>query len=178
MLNPVQKAIVNDIDLDRLTKLVAESAITPALGFEVTTRWDGQFRSESSVGPIKFGNGDTVIRDFVIKADEPEEILGSNQSPNPQELLMAALNACMTVGYVPARPSAASTSPARSRPGHARPALRAVGRGAARLSSLNMVRIADDATRSSSPRSTPSAGDLAQPTTSPGDRMEARLEVA
>ena len=100
MLNPVQKAIVNDIDLDKLTKLVAESAITPALGFEVTTRWDGQFRSESSVGPIRFGNGDVVVRDFVIKADEPEEILGSNQSPNPQELLMAALNACMTVGYV------------------------------------------------------------------------------
>ena len=100
MLNPVQKAIVNDIDLDKLTQLVAEAAITPALGFEVTTRWDGQFRSESSVGPIRFGNGDVVVRDFVIKADEPEEILGSNQSPNPQELLMAALNACMTVGYV------------------------------------------------------------------------------
>ena len=100
MLNPVQKAIVNDIDLDRLTKLVADSAITPALGFEVTTKWDGQFRSESHVGPIRFGNGDVVIRDFIIKADEPEEILGSNQSPNPQELLMAALNACMTVGYV------------------------------------------------------------------------------
>ena len=100
MLNPVQKAIVNDIDLDRLTQLVAEAAVTPALGFEVTTKWDGQFRSESHVGPIRFGNGDTVIRDFVIKADEPEEILGSNQSPNPQELLMAALNACMTVGYV------------------------------------------------------------------------------
>ena len=100
MLNPVQKAIVNDIDLDKLTTLVAEAAVTPALSFEVTTKWDGQFRSESSVGPIRFGNGDVVVRDFVIKADEPEEILGSNQSPNPQELLMAALNACMTVGYV------------------------------------------------------------------------------
>jgi uncharacterized OsmC-like protein len=40
------------------------------------------------------------VRDHVIKADEPEEILGSNEAPNPQELLMAALNACMTVGYV------------------------------------------------------------------------------
>ena len=100
MLNPVQKAIVNDVDLDRLTQLVAEAAINPALGFEVTTRWDGQFRSETRVGPVRFGNGDVVVRDFTIKADEPEEILGSNQSPNPQELLMAALNACMTVGYV------------------------------------------------------------------------------
>ena len=100
MLSPVQKSFVNDIDLGKLTELVEQSAETPDLGFEVTTRWDGQFRSETKVGPIRFGNGDTVIRDFVIKADEPEEILGSNEAPNPQELLMAALNACMTVGYV------------------------------------------------------------------------------
>jgi uncharacterized OsmC-like protein len=100
MLNPVPKAIVNDIDLDRMTQLVAEVALCPALGFEVTTRWDGQLRSETQVGAIRLGNGETVIRDFVIRADEPEEMLGSNQAPNPQELLMAALNACMTVGYV------------------------------------------------------------------------------
>ena len=100
MLSPVMKSIVNDIDLGRLTQLVAEAGINPALGFEVTTRWDGQFRSSSQVGPIRFGNGDVVVRDFVIKADEPEEILGSNEAPGPQELLMAALNSCMTVGYV------------------------------------------------------------------------------
>ena len=100
MLSPVKKLIVNDIDLGALQELVDEAGKNPALGFEVTTRWDGQFRSESKVGPIRFGNGDTVVRDYVIKADEPEEILGSNEAPNPQELLMAALNACMTVGYV------------------------------------------------------------------------------
>ena len=100
MLSPVRRTIVNDIDLGRLTELVEEAEVNPALGFEITTRWDGQFRSESRAGPIRFGNGDTVIRDFVIRADEPEEILGSNEAPNPQELLMAALNACMTVGYV------------------------------------------------------------------------------
>ena len=100
MLSPVQKTIVNDIDLGKLTDLVEEAAVNPGLGFEVTTRWDGQFRSETRVGAVRFGNGDTVVRDFVIKADEPEEILGSNEAPNPQELLFAALNACMTVGYV------------------------------------------------------------------------------
>ena len=100
MLNPVQKAIVNDIDLGRLQELVDEAGVNPALGFEVTTRWDGQFRSATRVGPIRLGNGDRIVRDFVIKADEPEEILGSDEAPNPQELLFAALNACMTVGYV------------------------------------------------------------------------------
>ena len=100
MLSPVQKIIINDIDLGRLTELVEEAAVNPALGFEVTTRWDGQFRSESRAGTIRMGNGDLIARDFTIRADEPEEILGSNEAPNPQELLMAALNACMTVGYV------------------------------------------------------------------------------
>ena len=100
MLSPVKKSIVNDIDLDALQRLVEDAGENPNLGFEVTTRWDGQFRSETKVGPISFGNGDTLIRDFVIKADEPEEILGNNEAPNPQELLFAALNACMTVGYV------------------------------------------------------------------------------
>jgi uncharacterized OsmC-like protein len=100
MLSPVRKTIVNDIDLGRLQELVEEAEANPSLGFEVTTRWDGQFRSESRVGPIRMGSGDRIVRDHVIMADEPEEILGSNEAPNPQELLMAALNACMTVGYV------------------------------------------------------------------------------
>ena len=100
MLSPVTKNIVNDIDLDGLQTLVAEAEVNPSLGFEVTTRWDGQFRSRSKVGPIQLGNGDLVVRDHIIMADEPEEILGNNEAPNPQELLMAALNACMTVGYV------------------------------------------------------------------------------
>jgi uncharacterized OsmC-like protein len=100
MLSPIIKNIVNEIDLDRLQQLIAETEVNPAMAFEVTTRWDGQFRSESRVGPIRKGNGEVIARDHVIHADEPEEILGSNQAPNPQELLMAALNACMTVGYV------------------------------------------------------------------------------
>ena len=103
MLSPVKKTIINDIDLGALQELVDEATQNPCqatLGFEVTTRWDGQFRSESRVGPIVAGNGDRIERSHVILADEPEEILGSNQAANPQELLMAALNACMTVGYV------------------------------------------------------------------------------
>ena len=100
MLSPIIKNIVNDVDLDRLQQLVTEADANPSLGFEVTTRWTGQFRSESRPGAIRMGNGELIERHHVILADEPEEILGSNEAPNPQELLMAALNACMTVGYV------------------------------------------------------------------------------
>jgi uncharacterized OsmC-like protein len=35
-----------------------------------------------------------------VLADEPIELLGQNTAPNPQELLLSALAACMTVGFV------------------------------------------------------------------------------
>jgi len=43
--------------------------------------------------------GQRVAKDFTIRVDEPLEIGGSNQYANPQEYLLAALNACMIVGY-------------------------------------------------------------------------------
>ena len=41
-----------------------------------------------------------MARHFSIDIDEPSELGGSNRFANPQEHLIAALNACMTVGYV------------------------------------------------------------------------------
>jgi uncharacterized OsmC-like protein len=41
-----------------------------------------------------------VKRHFEIDVDEPLELLGQNSAPNPQEMLMTALNACIMVGYV------------------------------------------------------------------------------
>lgn len=43
--------------------------------------------------------GETHERDCTIEADEPNELLGTTTAPNPQELLMADLNACSAVGY-------------------------------------------------------------------------------
>ena len=103
MLSPIQRTIVNDVDVDALTTIVDEAKTNPCqatLGFEVATRWTGQLRSESRFGPIRMGNGETIERSHTVLADEPEEILGSDEAPNPQELLLSALNACMTVGYV------------------------------------------------------------------------------
>jgi uncharacterized OsmC-like protein len=44
--------------------------------------------------------GENVARRFAIDIDEPAELGGTNRFANPQEHLMAALNACLTVGYV------------------------------------------------------------------------------
>jgi uncharacterized OsmC-like protein len=43
--------------------------------------------------------GEEIAKDFTIKVDEPLKLCGTNQYANPQEHLLAALNACMVVGY-------------------------------------------------------------------------------
>lgn len=94
--------VVNGIDLDALTEVVGAVQADPAqalVRFSVATRWEGQTRSRTTVKGYDIGGGH-VERQFEIAADEPHELLGTNTAPNPQELLMAAVNACMTVGYV------------------------------------------------------------------------------
>src|ERR1700741_759170 len=93
---------VNGIDLDALGEFVDDirnDTSRAAVRFRVRTRWTGQTRSESTVEGYELG-GEQIERRFKIVADEPNELLGQNSAPNPQELLMTALNACMMVGYV------------------------------------------------------------------------------
>ena len=101
MLDTV-KSRVNGIDVDALRQTVdaVEKDSSRALvGFDVTTRWTGQTRSETTVEAYRIG-GERVARRHKIVADEPVELLGADSAPNPQELLMAAFNACIMVGYV------------------------------------------------------------------------------
>lgn len=93
---------VNDLDLTALGEVVEQIGKDPSkamVGFAVSTRWTGQAGSVSTVKGYELA-GVHIAREFEIVADEPHELLGTNQAPNPQELLMSALNACMTVGYV------------------------------------------------------------------------------
>lgn len=102
MLDTLTQNHVNDIDLTALGGVVAAIEADPnqaKVAFRVTSRWQGQTRSETTVEAITLG-GERIERDFRIVVDEPEELLGSNTAPNPQELLMTAVNACMMVGYV------------------------------------------------------------------------------
>jgi uncharacterized OsmC-like protein len=102
MLDLTTRNVVNGLDMDALGATVEAVAADPVLGqvrFSVTTRWEGQTRSTSKVSSYALA-GEQIARDFEIAADEPTELLGTNTAPNPQELLMAAVNACMCVGYV------------------------------------------------------------------------------
>ncbi|HEU4651718.1 MAG TPA: OsmC family protein [Croceibacterium sp.] len=102
MLDIAQTNRVNGIDLDALAEATAAIQEDPAngiLGFRVRTEWTGQTRSETTIDSCTMG-GERIARRHKIVADEPYELLGTDSAPNPQELLMSAVNACMVVGYV------------------------------------------------------------------------------
>jgi len=93
---------VNGLDLEALGQVVREIERDPKkgmVGFRVHSAWRGQTRSRSTVESYTIG-GQEVRRHFDIDVDEPHELLGQNSAPNPQEMLMTALNACIMVGYV------------------------------------------------------------------------------
>ena len=96
------KSRVNGLDLAALgetVEAIQQDAELAKVSFDVTTRWTGQTGSETTVDGYTLG-GERIARSHKIVADEPHELLGADAAPNPQELLMAAVNACMTVGYV------------------------------------------------------------------------------
>jgi len=98
----IVKSRVNGIDLGALGETVEAIQADPSkalVSFDVTTRWTGQTRSETIVDGYTLG-GERIARDHKIVSDEPCQLLGGDGAPNPQELLMAAFNACITVGYV------------------------------------------------------------------------------
>jgi len=93
---------VNGLDLGALQEIVQAIGLDPGKAqadFCVKTKWLGQTRSEASVDTLVLG-GETIPRGYKICIDEPLQLLGQNTAPNPQEMLMAAFNACITVGYV------------------------------------------------------------------------------
>lgn len=97
----VAPTIVNGINVDDLLALAERVRTNPAKGkthWRVSTSWQGQTRSRAEVESFGIG-GDEVSRRFTIDIDEPHELGGSNRFANPQEYLIAALNACLTVGY-------------------------------------------------------------------------------
>lgn len=93
---------VNGLDVEALRATIQAVEQDPAKGiveFRVKSAWKGQTRSETSIDSYSIG-GQEVKRPFRVIVDEPFELLGGNTAPNPQEMLMTALNACVMVGYV------------------------------------------------------------------------------
>ena len=99
---PSNAPTVNGVRMEVFQELVDAVSSNPGRGlaeFGVATRWTGGTRTSSRVESWSLG-GEAKARHFEIASDEPSELCGTESAPNPQELLMAAVNACMMVGYV------------------------------------------------------------------------------
>jgi uncharacterized OsmC-like protein len=97
-----RQAIVNGINVDdvkALIETVKQDARAGLTRWKVTSAWQGRTHIRAAIGPCHISEK-TVKRPFAIDIDEPAELGGGNAYPNPQEHLIAALNACMMVGYV------------------------------------------------------------------------------
>jgi uncharacterized OsmC-like protein len=98
----LQPNVVNGIDVDAVAAMAAEIAEDSAKAmthWHVHSTWQGQTHSRTEVASFYLA-GTEVKRRFTIDIDEPVELCGSNAHANPQEHLLASLNACMMVGYV------------------------------------------------------------------------------
>ena len=101
MTQPAQNAVVNGISVADVRALIAAVDERPQAGltrWRVANTWRGQTQSVARVDGFEIG-GAYVPRPFALNIDEPAELGGANRFANPQEYLLAALNACMTVGF-------------------------------------------------------------------------------
>lgn len=96
------ESTINGVNVQNVHKLVEDIQRDPQNAqtfWKASTRWVNGTQSETSISSCRIGTK-TARKDFKIRVDEPLELAGANAAPNPQEYLLAALNACMTVGYV------------------------------------------------------------------------------
>ena len=94
--------VINGVDTEALRgsiEAVTKDSKNGATHWEVASHWRGGARSDTQVSGCTIG-GQQVAKDFTIRIDEPLELGGTNKFANPQEYLMAAINACMIVTYV------------------------------------------------------------------------------
>jgi len=98
---PSKNATINNIDVEALKSTITAVDANPDEGmtrWRISSKWMGGTRADHHVKGCEIG-GKAIDRAFTLKSDEPVELCGGNQHANPQEYLMAGLNACMMVGY-------------------------------------------------------------------------------
>jgi uncharacterized OsmC-like protein len=96
-----EKIILNGFDTGAMIADVEAIAADPKLApvsFRARTAWTGGATTRTDVDSYDLA-GQTILRRHTIHTDEPVELWGGNQAPNPQDLLLAALASCMMFGY-------------------------------------------------------------------------------
>ena len=91
----------NSISVSALSEYVNEIKESQAEGiakYGVELNWESGTRSRVKALPMEIGPH-RVNREFEWIIDEPRQLLGTNQAPNPQEYLLSGMGACILVSF-------------------------------------------------------------------------------
>ena len=83
---------VNGVDVDRVRDIADGFRADPASGrtaFSARVRWLDGYRTEA-----------TLAEGAPVAGDEPQAMAGGGTAPSPEDLLLAAVGQCLTVGWV------------------------------------------------------------------------------
>jgi uncharacterized OsmC-like protein len=86
-------------EVQELVTAISQDATQGQLSFQATTAWVDGVRSVTRIKSLEWA-GQNYEREFTLTIDEPEELGGTNMGPNPQEVLLSALNGCLMATFV------------------------------------------------------------------------------
>jgi uncharacterized OsmC-like protein len=92
----------NGVDVEQLTEAIETISDDSTVGqfrFHAETEWRDALKSTTTIDEFDQAGERIRTREFHVEGDEPEQILGERTAPNAVELLLAALGACLSVGY-------------------------------------------------------------------------------
>jgi uncharacterized OsmC-like protein len=95
---------VNGVAVEELAATVTAIKINPSIAsfkFRVRNQWDDGAKNKSvAAGFFGAGEEHAYANNFVLEADEPHLLLGTNTAANPVEHLLHALASCLTTSMV------------------------------------------------------------------------------
>ena len=94
--------MLNNINLKALeeyTNVITEKPLEAISSYGIIASWKGGVETEIKTLNQKVGSKE-VFKNFVYTIGEPEELLGTNQNPTPQNYLLGGMAGCMMVGFV------------------------------------------------------------------------------
>lgn len=94
--------MLNGVNLEALgnyVELISNKPDEAIAALGVTANWKGGVSTEITTHSKKIGSV-PVEKKFKYSIGEPEELLGDNLHPNPQDYILGGLAGCMMVGFV------------------------------------------------------------------------------
>lgn len=94
--------MLNNINLNALQEyasIITDNPLEAISSYGVKATWNGGAETSIKTLNQKVGSKE-IIKNFSYTIGEPEELLGDNKNPTPQDYLLGGMAGCMMVGFV------------------------------------------------------------------------------